>query len=194
MPKRKRSLWWAIHRLRQSGYKRAADFLSGKKKTPLGKKALALAATQIGTKESPPDSNNVKYNTWYYGKPVSGPEYAWCAVFVSWVLSHSGRPFKESYVPHIVSLALSKQGGLSVIPYSKVKAHLVSGIPVLACYDWEHDGTSDHVGFVEKVIDSLTFQAIEGNTGSINLSNGGEVMRATRYVSQAQVFVAVGAA
>ena len=46
---------------------------------------LAIAASQIGTKESPAGSNNVKYNTWYYGKPVYGAEtYPWCAVFVSW--------------------------------------------------------------------------------------------------------------
>ncbi len=32
---------------------------------------LALAASYIGVKESPPYSNNVIFNTHYYGKPVN---------------------------------------------------------------------------------------------------------------------------
>ena len=45
---------------------------------------LAIAKNEIGTKESPANSNNVKYNTWMYGKPVNGSAYPWCAAFVSW--------------------------------------------------------------------------------------------------------------
>lgn len=45
---------------------------------------LAIAESQIGTKESPANSNNVKYNTWFYGHAVSGSAYPWCAVFVCW--------------------------------------------------------------------------------------------------------------
>lgn len=47
---------------------------------------LALARSQIGTVESPANSNKVKFNTWFYGKVVSGSAYPWCAVFVVWVL------------------------------------------------------------------------------------------------------------
>lgn len=39
---------------------------------------------EIGVQESPANSNNVKYNTWFYGEEVSGANYAWCAVFVCW--------------------------------------------------------------------------------------------------------------
>ena len=46
---------------------------------------IKIAQSEIGTKESPSNSNNVKYNTWYYGKAVSGSAYPWCAVFVSWL-------------------------------------------------------------------------------------------------------------
>lgn len=45
---------------------------------------IQIAAGQVGVKESPANSNNVKYNTWYYGKTVSGSAYPWCAVFVCW--------------------------------------------------------------------------------------------------------------
>ncbi len=45
---------------------------------------LEIAQSQVGVKESPAGSNNVKYNTWYYGHAVSGDAYPWCCVFVEW--------------------------------------------------------------------------------------------------------------
>lgn len=45
---------------------------------------VEIAKSQIGVKESPANSNNVKYNTWYYGKAVSGSAYPWCCGFVEW--------------------------------------------------------------------------------------------------------------
>lgn len=48
------------------------------------KKLLEIAQSQVGTEESPANSNNVKYNTWFYGQTVSGSEYPWCAAFVAW--------------------------------------------------------------------------------------------------------------
>jgi hypothetical protein len=53
-------------------------------------KILNMARSQIGVKEDPPGSNNIKYNTAFYGKPVSGKEFAWCAAFVWWVFNQCG--------------------------------------------------------------------------------------------------------
>ena len=53
---------------------------------------LALAQSQVGIKESPANSNKVKYNTWFYGSVVSGSAYSWCAVFVCWVLLSGATP------------------------------------------------------------------------------------------------------
>lgn len=50
-------------------------------------RALELASSQVGVKESPANSNNVKYNTWYYGRSVSGSAYPWCMVFISWIFA-----------------------------------------------------------------------------------------------------------
>ena len=50
-------------------------------------KILSIANGELGTKESPPNSNNVKYNTWYYGHPVSGKNYPWCCVFISYIFN-----------------------------------------------------------------------------------------------------------
>ena len=46
---------------------------------------LARAQSEVGIKESPMNSNKVKYNTWFYGSVVSGSAYPWCAAFVCWV-------------------------------------------------------------------------------------------------------------
>ena len=50
-------------------------------------KILAIANGELGVKESPPNSNNVKYNTWFYGHPVSGKDYPWCCTFISWLFN-----------------------------------------------------------------------------------------------------------
>lgn len=47
-----------------------------------------LAVSQVGIKEIP--QNEVKYNTWYYGRVVNGSQYAWCAVFISWLANQCG--------------------------------------------------------------------------------------------------------
>lgn len=49
---------------------------------------LAVAKSQLGTKESPKNSNNCVYNTWYYGHPVHGDAYPWCMTFVQWCFAH----------------------------------------------------------------------------------------------------------
>lgn len=161
-------------------------------KRSLGKRALKLAASQIGTHEIG-TTNDVKFNTWYYGKRVSGLPYSWCATFVSWVLTHIGLTFKYAYVPYVVNDARAKKNGLSTILFGQVPAALKAGQVVLACYDWpgESKGLADHIGIVEKVLSSTTFQAIEGNTSLANQSNGGEVMRRVRSTSDVQVFVLV---
>ena len=50
-------------------------------------KVLSIAREELGTKESPANSNKVKYNTWYYGREVSGSAYPWCIAFVQWVFA-----------------------------------------------------------------------------------------------------------
>lgn len=148
-------------------------------------RALALAAHYIGTKEYPAGSNVTLFGKWY--GEVGVP---WCAIFVSYILSHVGRPFKQAYVPTIVQLARDKKAGLHVIEASAVNSTIAAGHPVLVTYDWNKDGVADHVGFAKQVIGGNVV-AIEGNTGDANWSNGGEVLQETRLLSLVEAFVAV---
>lgn len=161
-------------RLKQANAPSAADIRA---------KALNIARSQLGTRESPSGSNRVKYSVAY---GVIGP---WCAMFVSWCFVQAGSKTafrmgsRFSFVPFIVSAARSGSFGLRTV-------HWVDARPGdLVCYDWEHNGTADHIGILEQRTGSSSFNAIEGNTAIGNDSNGGEVMRRNRFVNQVQAFV-----
>lgn len=153
--------------------------------------ALKRAISQLGIKESPANSNQTPYTSWY---GMVGP---WCAMFTTWdyVLGASDvgktsnsmrKGVTYAYVPYIVNDARSKRNGLSVTS-SPIAGDLV-------CFDWGFDGTFDHVGIFESWAEgsASTFTAIEGNTSTSNDSDGGEVMRRTRRVpDQSTVFVRV---
>ena len=144
-------------------------------------KVLEIARAEIGVKESPSGSNKVKYNTEYYGKEVSGSGYAWCAAFVWWVFKHAGCSElfyggkKSAYCPTIADYYISKKQTVS-----KNKGQ--AGDIVL--FDWNQNNSSDHIGIIESRNSDGSYVCIEGNTSVGNNSNGGQVMRRTRYQSQ----------
>lgn len=135
---------------------------------------LALARAEIGVKESPPGSNNVKYNTAYYGGAVDGENYAWCAAFIWWLFQQAGAPElyfdgrKTAYVPSLMVWARS--GGL--FADNPAPGDLI-------CFDFNGNGVADHIGICESAT-ATTVTTIDGNTGVGNEANGGAVMRRTR--------------
>ena len=62
------------------------------------KELLEVAVRQLNVREDPPESNNVRYNTWYYGREVYGKAYPWCMVFVHWCVAQVdlGRPVRTA--------------------------------------------------------------------------------------------------
>jgi len=50
-------------------------------------------------------------------------------------------------------------------------------------FDWNGDGIADHVGFILSRNGNGTYETVEGNTASYNYSNGGYVLKMTRYYS-----------
>ena len=135
---------------------------------------LKLARNEIGTREEPAGSNRVKYNTAYYGREVSGSEYAWCAVFVWWLFRQAGLSHlyyqgeKTAYVPALLSQA--RRAGLTV---------KVPQPGDLICFDFDGNGRADHVGICES-FDGEVVTTIDGNTGTQQEANGGCVMRRRR--------------
>ena len=153
---------------------------------PMREQALAEGIKWLGTKESPPNSNKVMFSDWY---GLRGP---WCAMFVTWCYVKAGskafdpRKSRWAYCPYMVNDARNQRNGLVVVPIDKVQPGDI------AMFDWQGDGTSDHVGIVETKPNSKgAFKCIEGNTSVSSNSDGGEVMRRDRNKSQVQVFIRV---
>ena len=59
----------------------------------------------------------------------------------------------------------------------------------IVLYDFNHNGTSDHTGIIEKINSNGTIDVIEGNTSESSNDNGGNVMRRTRSKSQVNYLV-----
>lgn len=133
---------------------------------------LQIAAWQIGVLESPAGSNQVKYNTWYYGSAVSGSAYPWCMTFVQWVFHQAG--FNLHRTASCTALADR---------YRNAKQWVTSGFKPgdIVMFDWSGKRSkTEHVGIVERVEPDGSLITIEGNTSTGNNSNGGAVMRRTR--------------
>ena len=125
---------------------------------------LDIARGEVGEAETPLGSNNVKYNTWYYGHAVEGNAYPWCAVFVDWCFVQAKRGSElmqienKAYCPSYVEWAMKNEKWVK--PSSKPK------VGYLVLYDWNSDGEADHIGFVSEVLSKKKFYAIEGNSSN----------------------------
>ena len=139
------------------------------------------AKSFIGTSESPSGSNNVIFNTHFYGREVSGSSYAWCCVFVWDIfrlcgvssLFYDGN--KTAYCPNLQVWA--KEKGLAVQKTDGQKGDII-------LFDWNGNLLADHVGIIEKKNSDGTYTTIEGNTSLTSNDNGGSVMRRTRNLSE----------
>lgn len=139
------------------------------------KEIIAKAKLEIGSKESPANSNNVKYNTWYYGKPVSGAAYPWCCTFIAWLFQNEQR------------LCLKTASCEGLYNWFKSKNQLVKdpqpGDIVFFKYNTansvRNNRFTNHVGLVEAVA-GKSIRTIEGNTSVSSNDNGGAVMERLR--------------
>ena len=136
---------------------------------------LDIARRQIGVKESPPKSNNVRYNTWYYGREVSGSAYPWCAVFAAWVFDQAKVKLPTRTASCGALMRAAKSAGQWVMGDYR------PGDVVI--YDFPGGAATDHCGIVESV-DGTYISAIEGNTSSTSDADGGAVERRARKFSQ----------
>jgi hypothetical protein len=159
------------------------------------RKVIEAALSQVGTSESPAGSNNVLYNTWFYGKSVRDGYrldgtmdkkvvYPWCGTFVSWVFAKIGRSLGN----------IGYLRGYASCPYAVSNLHKwgkevawPDALPGdIGFFDFDGNGTFDHTGIFEAHgPDKTTGIFIEGNTGipksatdfKTANANGGIVMR-----------------
>jgi len=146
-------------------------------------KTVEVTTLELGVTEWPKGSNNVKYNTAYYGKEVSGSAYKWCVTFLWWVFQEAKERmafFGGGKTNSCGTLLRWYQEQGLTVPASEVQR---GDIVIL-----NFSGTKDtqHCGYVIER-DGNAVKTIEGNTtpgeeGSQD--NGGCVAKKTRYPYQ----------
>lgn len=136
-------------------------------------KVLETARKELGTKESPANSNKTKYGRWYgmNGQP-------WCMMFVQWCFAQAGMalPYKTASCSLLLSWYRKSRPG------SVVKTPQPGDIVI---YNFSHTGIVESVG-------GGTITALEGNTSSSEAgsqSNGGMVCRKTRKTSLVTAYI-----
>lgn len=137
---------------------------------------IKKAESYVGVKEAPRNSNNVIFNTDYYGRPVSGPAYPWCCAFVWDIFRMCGA--SALFGPKTAGCAYFEEH----TPCKRVEK--TEGQPGdIVTFDWGHDGHPDHIGIIKSRAGAGVYKTIEGNTSISNNSNGGQVMIRTRSIS-----------
>lgn len=152
------------------------------------------AIIEIATRDLDYDKPD-KYNDWFYSR--FGYKYAHCATAVSYwyhfAAQHCGvdNPLAGvetaegvKYVPILVKWARQNKKTVQMPKPGDV-----------VCFDWDTNGSADHVGIFDEWIDEgLTFYCLEANTAETvngNQSYGGRNARKKRYVSSVIAFVNV---
>lgn len=117
----------------------------------LRQEVLRVAGLQVGTRERGDNGGGALKYQQAFGR---GPE-PWCADFVSWVMTQAGMKTNMSSCSWFMR-QLKKEGRW------KGKKNPEAGDIVF--FDWDGDGTPDHVGIVKQVHGDRTISTIEGNT------------------------------
>ena len=142
----------------------------------VGQKLVALAAGEVGVKESPPGSNNspriAEYRSATAGAPGPGP---WCAYFISWAAREAGAPVgpNGSGFGSVDALYSWAQQAGKTVPRGQQPQ---PGDLII----WD-----EHMGMVERVDPDGTVRTIEGNSSD-------QVIRRTHAAGSALGYVRLG--
>lgn len=152
----------------------------------LGEAALAEALKHVGKKERPYGSNKTEFGRWF---GVDG--VPWCNTFVSYCFANGAKyvicaGFRGAGVyPNGCTYVPTTEAWLRATGMWKGRTRPMPGD--IAIFNWDA-GVPDHIGIVEEDLGGGTFHSLEGNTSVGNDSNGGQVMRRLRYLSQVNGF------
>ena len=142
---------------------------------------LALAKKEVGTKEIPAGSNKVKYNTWFYGKEVSGDAYPWCCVYQSWLFKDTNLIKKTASCSDLLDWCI-RNGLIVTDPQPGDLVFMKFG---------STSRPTNHIGLctdAEPWAKQKKVRTNEGNTSVTSNDNGGCVMERVRSKSQIVAF------
>jgi hypothetical protein len=127
------------------------------------KSAAGVSGTVRPIGPSGQGTNNVKYNTAYYGHEVSDPDgkgHLWCVVFIWWVMRKAGVP--ATVFPKVASVF--KQPNANVRDFFKARDRFMSAssMPKVGDLVIFKSPKKSHIGIVENVQGNTIF-TVEGN-------------------------------
>jgi hypothetical protein len=162
----------------------------GSKPSELGEKALAEAIKHIGVIEDPPESNRTMFGEWFGANGV-----AWCNIFVSYCFKQGAGYVITDGFRDGRGAGVFPGKGCAYVPTTEAwlratgmwLGRIAPDAGDIAIYNWD-GGEADHIGIVSRDLGNGNFEAIEGNTGEGNDSNGGAVMRRVRHLAQVNGF------
>jgi hypothetical protein len=140
--------------------------------------ALNFAKTQLGYKETP--INRTKYGEWYRWNGVF-----WCAIFESYCFAHSKMPRPRFHYASCELMYLDAKAGRNGL-----RLAFTPKPGDLAIYRLHGDPYA-HTGFYLSHHDSSSFNDLGGNTGPVNISNGGMVLEQRRAYSMVSHYIRV---
>jgi len=150
---------------------------------------MRIALQQYHIVESPSGSNNVKYNTAYYGHAVHGGNYSWCAVFPWWCgwiaagKDDSLNPFyKSNNAADIQDLTVKYKGGKYILKHTSNNEKKKEALPKAKFGDsismnFNGGSSREHTGLIVGRWGN-DYYCLEGNTSfddKGSQSNGGAV-------------------
>jgi hypothetical protein len=111
------------------------------------------SASVAGTFQVLHHPNNVKYNTWFYGHPVEGENFAWCVVFQQWCFWKAEIP--RSVFPWFDPPNVFKVRKWFQDQHRYFDTPMVGDLVIFS---------KSHIGFVEALLTQGRIQTIEGNS------------------------------
>lgn len=151
---------------------------------------IEKAISYVGLKEE--KSNNIIFNTDYYGRKVNGDNYAWCCVF-AWDIfrmCNASEYFygggKTASCTTLLNYYKKKHPSWITTDINKAKHG------DLVFYQFDKDSYADHIGIFDSKQSKTQFYAIEGNTSissSGSQTNGEYVARKLRETTKVMAFV-----
>lgn len=120
------------------------------------KKILDTARGEIGYHEGAGNDNKYGVEYGMNGQP-------WCVIFQWWCFKHSGAGDLFPATAHCDGVRKYAKGIGRWIDAAKLL--LTEGIKAgdIVIWDYDNDGSGDHIGIIEKVTGRETFTTIEGN-------------------------------
>lgn len=132
-------------------------------------KIIEIAQNEVGYREY--SDNHTKYGEWF------GVQDEWCNIFVSWACNQAEISTdivpKQSYVPTTYNWFKNKKLFKARGTYTPLKGDIV-------LFDYNKNGTPDHIGFVENVANNKLI-TIEGNKSK-------QVMRCTYDLNNTSIY------